>query len=111
MLADLFGISPEQLLGRPTLHLPLNMIVQKAAHPTSDDAGKVVGVFQTSAGQELTFDSAMTHQLILGDAFIRPRLVFESNEFRGVGISHLLTSGFVETETWMKNGPLFNREA
>lgn len=98
-----FGLSPEMLLGKPTIHIPLNLIIQKV------EGDKVVGVFQTSYGTPLVHGSNKTHQLVIADAFIRPQLVFESNEFRGSGMSHLLTQGFIEQEKWVEGGLLFKR--
>lgn len=99
-----FGLTPDMLLGKPTLHLPMNFIVQ--SYPD----GKTSGVFQTVSGKPLTFDSKKTHQLILGDVFIRPRLVFESDHLKGAGISGIFTSGFTETDDWIAGGMIFNRE-
>lgn len=98
-----FGITPDMLLGKPTFQVPMNLIVQ------SVEGDKVVGVFQTSMGQQLLMGSQMTHQLIMGDVFVRPRLAFESNDFRGRGLTSLLTNGFTEVDTWMKH-PLFDRD-
>lgn len=102
-MSNLWGLSAEQILGRPTLHVPLNLIVQDMGE------GKVTGVFQTSAGLPLLHGSRKTHQLILGDAFIRPQLVFESDAFRGSGLASLAMSGFIEHEKWI-GGLLFERQ-
>jgi|TARA_Y100000034_G_C6903283_1_gene418428 hypothetical protein len=99
---NLWGITPEQLLGTPTIHVPINMIVQRV------DDTKVWGVWQCQHenGQKLLWDSQKTHQLILGDCFLRPHLVCDSNEFRGSGVSNLATTAFQETEKWT---PIFHR--
>lgn len=103
-MSNLFGLTPEQFLGKPTLHLPLNMIAYAVG-----DGDKVTGVFQTDMGRELLFGSDKTHVLILGDVFVRPRLVFGSNEFRGHGINGLAREGFVEHDKWI-NDLIFERK-
>ena len=101
---NLFGLSVEQMLGKPTIHLPINMIVQEADAKT----GKFWGVWQCEHpnAQRLTFGSDNTHQLIFGDCFVRPKLVLESNEFRGRGIASIATDAFMETDKWQ---PIFHR--
>lgn len=101
---NLFGFSIEQMLGTPTIHLPINMIVQEA----NAEQGKFWGVWQCSHpdAKRLTFDSDNTHQLILGDCFLRPNMVLESNDFRGHGATGLATGAFVETDKWK---PIFHR--
>ena len=103
---NLLGLTTEQMYGKGAIHIPINFIVQKV-----DDEGRVTGVFQTSAGTPLLFGSKKTHQMILGDAIIRPRLVCESDEFQGSGLSSLACSGFLEHENWFKGGVIFGREA
>ena len=90
------GFTPDMLLGKPTIHVPFNFIVQNM------EQGKVVGVFQTAAGDPLLFGSKKTHQLIIGDAFFRPKLVFESNAFRGHGLSGLAMHAFMDMENWIE---------
>jgi hypothetical protein len=51
------------------------------------------------------FGSGMTHQFMLGEIIIRPHLVFETNHYRGHGISALLTAG-VDADELMRNGNL-----
>ena len=105
-IGQALGFTPEMLLGKPTLHLPINMIVQQAADPDDDGNIKVAGVYQTHIGNQLLYGSEKTHQLILADAFIRPRLVYDTNAFRGSGLSHLATSGFADIEKWQNEGEL-----
>jgi hypothetical protein len=107
----MFGLDHEAFLGKPTWHLPINLIVQQAGHPDNEGHIKVTGIFQTMMGEQLMHGSDNTHQLVLADAFIRPRLVFESNAFRGDGLAHLAINGFVEREKWLEQGRLiFERE-
>lgn len=102
IMENVFGITHEHVLGKPTLHLPLNLIVQDAGE------GSVAGVFQTRDGSQLLMGSKKTHQLILADVFIRPHLAFESDEFRGYGISNLFTTAWTESDKWAK-GLIFDR--
>ena len=97
-LDNMFGITAEQMLGVPTIHLPINMIVQEADAAT----GKYWGVWQCQHPntERLLFDSKKTHQLILADAFIRPQMALDSNEFRGRGIAGIATQAFHEVDKW-----------
>lgn len=101
---DLFGFSVEQMLGKPTIHLPINMIVQEADAKT----GKFWGVWQSQHENlnQLRFGSTMTHQLVIADCFIRPQLVLESDSFIGHGIASLAKSAFIDVEKW---NPIFKR--
>lgn len=103
-MQNLFGLSVEQMLGVPTVHIPINLIAQKVSN------GKYWGIWQSQHPdvERLLYNSKKTHQLILGDAFIRPHLVVDSNEFRGAGGSHLATHGFAEIDKWGME-PLFKR--
>lgn len=100
---SLWGFSPEDVLGRPTLHVPMNFITQDMG------GGKVIGVFQTASGTPLLHNSTKTHQLILGDVFIRPRVVYDTDAFRGAGMQVLTTNGFANLAAWQDN-LLFLRE-
>lgn len=97
-LSDLFGISAEQMLGKPTIHIPINMIVQEADAAT----GKYWGIWQctSDSAKRLLFDSKATHQLIIGDAFIRPKMVLDSDAFKGRGISSIACDAMQETDKW-----------
>lgn len=83
------------MLGERAFHIPFNLIAQ----PMGD--GKVVGVFQTTAGLPLLCGSSRTHVLLVGDMMFRPRLAFGSDAFRGSGLSVLATNGFAEPDKWM----------
>ncbi len=98
------GLTPEMFLGKPTLHLPINMIIQDMGN------GKVIGVFQTTQGEALLHGSAKPHQLIIADVFVRPQLVCESDSFAGDGFSSLATHGFVSADRWI-GGELFRRDS
>lgn len=98
----MFGISIEDMLGKPTIHLPINMIVQEAS------GNKYWGVWQCDHPDvhQLKFKSQAVHQLIIADCFIRPQIVLESNEFKGGGAANLARHGFAEIEKW---SPIFQR--
>ena len=91
----MWGLTAEDLLGRPTLHVPMNLIVQDV------DGDKVTGVFQSSGGSAMKWESDATHQLINGDVFIRPQLVCETNAMRGWGLSNIACNGFV-ADVWKR---------
>ncbi len=99
------GLTPEMFLGKPTLHIPINLIIQDMGD------GKVIGVFQTTQGDALRMGSTKTHQLMMADAYIRPQMVMESNNFRGSGLGYLCTDGFVDHNKWIEGdaGLLFKR--
>lgn len=100
----MLGLSPEQLLGTPTVHIPINLIVQEAA----GHDGKFCGVWQAAHPdvQRLLMESNKTHQLVMADAFIRPQMVCDSNEFRGDGLANIACNGFVDTDKWK---PIWHR--
>lgn len=79
------------MFGMYAMHVPFNCIIQRA----SDDPKRpVVTLLGQSAGPEasdLLYGSKATHQLILGDAVIRPHAIIESDAFRGCGLSALAT--------------------
>ena len=103
-MLDMLGLNIEQLLGKPTIHVPMNFIVQQADEKT----GKFWGVWQGQHPnlKQLTFGSEAVHQLIMADAFIRPQLVLESNEFKGSGVACIATHAFAAVEKWT---PIFKR--
>jgi hypothetical protein len=98
----MLDLTPDMLLGKPTIHIPFNLIAQNMGD------GKVIGVFQTTAGSPLLWNSSKTHQLWIADAFIRPHLVFESDQFLGCGLNGLATDAFVSPDKWV-DGLLFDR--
>ena len=89
----MFGLTPEEVLGKPLIHVPINLISQEI------DGEKVIGTFQTTLGQKLMWGSDKTHVMISGDVFIRPHLIFHTNELRGVGIAGLAKCGFI-SDAW-----------
>jgi len=93
------------MFGVNAVHIPLNLILQ------NPDESTLVAVVQARMKPELlaklTRGSKMTHQLILGDAVIRPRIVAESNHLCGVGFAGIMTSadGW-NMEEWIKKGKI-----
>lgn len=92
------------LFGANAIHVPFNCIVQADMQHNTVSAVVVVG--GTPQIKDYLFGSKMTHQLILGDAVIRPRLVFESDHLRGVGFAGLARNGMSNVDEWLKNGKL-----
>lgn len=87
------------MFGQNAFHIPVNIISQDVG-----EGEKVAGVFQTSHGLPLRFNSQRTHVLALGDMMFRPRLVIASDHWRGMGISGLYKDGFISVEDWLANG-------
>jgi hypothetical protein len=84
-------------------HVPINIIFQG-----NEDPNKVTGIFQFHASQTtikaLTCNADLQHNhvLLLGDAFIRSRVIIQSQPFLGRGISSLYRDGFIDMDTWIK---------
>jgi len=93
------------MFGEKAVHLPLNFILQ------NPDESTLVGVVQCRLNPQtlkrLVKGSQKTHQLILGDAIIRPRIIAESNHLRGVGLAGIMTSsdGW-DMQAWAEKGKL-----
>lgn len=92
------------MFGEHAKHVALNLVVQ-------DASPRGVAVVGTIAGDALRFGSRLTHQLILGDAVIRPRLVIASNAFIGHGLSALVTGALNSPEEWIDSGEILVGEA
>lgn len=90
----------EALFGGSAVSVPFNAVVQ------ADRETKTVMMMVVIKGDDalkLMHGSENTHQLIIGDAVIRPHLVFESNHLEGVGMGGIARSGF-DPEDWLSNG-------
>lgn len=74
----------KMMFGCHALHVPMNIVVQ-------DMGDKVSLCIAQIAGKRIRFGSDKTHQLILGDAVIRPHAVLESDKFIGLGMSAVVT--------------------
>jgi hypothetical protein len=94
------GIDTAKLMmGQNAFHISLNLIAQSYL-----PGSKVAGVFQTAHGLPLLHESKRSHVVIIGDAIIRPRAVFATDEFRGRGVSSLFTDGFLDSIELVKHG-------
>ncbi len=79
----------QAMLGCYVLHVPINLIIQGSA-----DQQLVTMIGQShlpNTPHPLLCGSKLTHQLIMGDCFIRPHAVIESNQFVGHGLTGLAT--------------------
>jgi hypothetical protein len=90
------------MFGQNAVQIPFNCIVQ--ADPDTKSVAAIV-VVRGPEAMRLTFGSKRTHQLILGDAVIRPHAVIESNHCRGYGLTGLATSGF-RMDEWAEKGKI-----
>ncbi len=90
-------------MGEHARHIPLNMIFQNLGDKSQNN--KHAGVFQFQYNTDLVqkYQTKYTHIAILGDAFIRPRLVIGTDMFIGNGISHIYMNGFSELIQEAKN--------
>jgi hypothetical protein len=95
MNADLYT---RMLFGENAVHVPMNLVVQQQ----SDGIVLVVGTMKGATA--LAFGGTQTHQLLLGDAIVRPRLVLESNHLRGMGLSGIVTGGMADWDEWRQHG-------
>lgn len=98
----------QAIIGEHT-HVPLNMIFQGVEVGESD---KVAGVFQFQANPKLI--KALTrggnlndgHVLLIGDAFIRSKIVAETKALAGEGISGIYRNGFSDLDKWIRQGKI-----
>lgn len=90
----------KMLFGDQAVRTGFNMIVQDAG----DGRILVVGQSSGNGSHPLQFGSKRTHVLAMGDMVFRPRLVFGSDEFRGVGLNGLAKRAFLDTDSWITRG-------
>lgn len=89
------------------VHVPLNMIFQGTGDPN-----KAAGLFQFQTDPRLikqltqNADLHRNHVLLIGDAFIRTKIVTQSKHLTGNGIASTYMSGFVNIEDWIEKGKL-----
>lgn len=76
------------MFGCYSMQVPINIIVQKH----NDIVCSIIG----QSNSILAYGSKMTHQLIMGDAVIRPHAIIESNAFRGYGSAGLMCMDYRE---------------
>ena len=93
------------MFGEHAVQLGLNFVVQDAGL----GAVSLVAVSRTGddSPHPLRFGSELTHQLVVGDAVIRPRYVLESGRWRGVGLAGLITSSAMTSpDEWLREGKI-----
>lgn len=90
------------MFGQNAIQVPFNCIVQ--ANPNENTVAAVIVVGGSSQTLRYMFGGKKTHQLIIGDAIIRPHLVMDSDHLTGTGIAGIARSGFADVEGWMRNG-------
>jgi hypothetical protein len=89
------------------VHIPLNMIFQGVGDPN-----KMAGVFQFQTDPKLIkklVGGANTHNhhvLMIGDAFIRSKVIIASQHMQGNGIGGIYTTGFADIEGWVRQGKI-----
>jgi len=81
--------------GQNLVHVPMWMIAQ--------DQGDTTVFVGATRNDDIRYKSKMTHQLILGEMFIRPHVVSESEHLKGSGISAIARSG-ADMESWVNHG-------
>lgn len=88
------------------VHVPLNMIFKGTGEPD-----KVTGVFQFQDSPDVIRqllggadidDKKGPHVLLIGDAFIRAKIISQSKHLIGVGFAGLAMSGFIDIDDWVK---------
>lgn len=88
------------MFGSHAIQVPFNCIVQ----PAGDNTILAVIAIRGPEAARLAFGSTLPHQLIMGDAVIRPHVVVESSHLVGMGIDGIARSGFTELDSWVRNG-------
>lgn len=84
------------MFGASAVQAPLHGIIQDQG-----DGVSLVVMACHFPGESMRFGSKATHQLFSGDAIFRPRGVWESNRFRGYGVTGLITSSaFADPGEW-----------
>lgn len=94
-------IYTQAMFGSHARHVPVWMWVQG-----DSDAVIIAGGSRGNGhAHPLRYGSDATHQFILGELIVRPHLVFETDHYRGSGVSGLLTSG-TDIEEIVRHGNL-----
>jgi hypothetical protein len=81
----------KMLFGCHAVRVPVQLSVQ-------DMGENLVAAVLVSPTKDLAFGSKCCHQLVLGDAMIRPHLVLETDELKGQGLSGLAA---MHPEDWV----------
>ncbi|KKL59835.1 hypothetical protein LCGC14_2211330 [marine sediment metagenome] len=79
----------KMMFGENAIITPMNMIVQNMGNKVSLCIAQIPNI-------NIRFGSILTHQLILGDAVIRPHVVLESEKFMGHGAAALATMNWMD---------------
>lgn len=104
-LSETADLYTKAMIGEHT-HVPINMIFQGTGEPD-----KATGVFQFKADPKLIkqltagADLHSNHVLLLGDAFIRSKLVTQSKHLQGHGIASIYMNGF-SVDDWVRYGKI-----
>ena len=77
----------------------VNLIAQRSG-------GGMVMLVGSSRNDTLTYGTDETHQLIVADVIVVPRLVLASNHLRGAGANGLVTQGLSDQDGWRQHGRL-----
>lgn len=92
------------MFGQNAIQVPFNCIVQ--ANHKENTTVAVIVVGGTPQAMGYTFGGKKTHQLIVGDAIIRPHLVMDSDHLVGTGLAGIAMSGFADVGAWMESGKM-----
>ena len=84
----------QMLFGCHAIRVPIQLAVQ-------DMGDSLVAAVLVSNTKDLTFGSEKPHQLIIGDAIVRPHVVLETNAFVGHGLAGLACESI---EEWYRQG-------
>jgi hypothetical protein len=105
-MKDIYQEYVQAAIGEAT-HIPLNMIFQDTGEP-----GKMAGVFQFKFDPKVIqkllaggMDGKNCHALVIGDAFVRTKIVAISSHLQGVGITGIYMDGF-NLDQWTQNGKI-----
>lgn len=106
-IESLYGLSDKEytqtFFGKNALRVPMNFVVQQQGTTTTGlPIILFVGQSTCPAGEQhpLAFNSKKTHQLVLSEAIIIPKLVIDSDAFQGQGISGLVK---MNPDEWLEN--------
>ncbi len=102
-MKDLIDPYTQLLFGKNAMTIPFNAVIQ--GDPKNKQVLAIV-LIQGDHALKLMYNSKLTHQLIIGDAVIRPHIIVESNHLRGAGVTGIVTSGLSSMEDWINQGNL-----
>jgi hypothetical protein len=89
------------LFGQHAVRVPVQLMMQPAGLIDSGN-GEVSGMSGVIlAAGDLSYGSQLTHQLIIGEAIVRPHAVVETDAFKGHGLASLCT---MTLDCWLREG-------